>query len=86
MTADKKSYRQIKPCHSDIFEEYSLLSYQQENYKAADQKPQSRQKAVCRVWFTKYFYKYQEPEPSEKLAKEFQDLENQVRNKINKLF
>lgn len=43
-------------------------------------------KIGAEIPFTRYFYKYKQPEPSEKLAQLFQDLENQVRNKINKLF
>ena len=43
-------------------------------------------KIGAEIPFTRYFYKYSEPEPSEKLAQDFQNLENQVRNKINELF
>lgn len=43
-------------------------------------------KIGAEIPFTRYFYKYKQPEPSEKLAQVFQDLETQVRNKINKLF
>lgn len=43
-------------------------------------------KIGAEIPFTRYFYKYSQPEASETLAKTFQDLENQVRNKINGLF
>lgn len=43
-------------------------------------------KIGAEIPFTRYFYKYSEPEASEKLAQDFQELENQVRNKINALF
>lgn len=36
--------------------------------------------------FTKYFYKYQEPENSEKLEKEFLDIEASLNERIEKLF
>lgn len=36
--------------------------------------------------FTRYFYEYKEPTPSEKLLAKFQELEKQVREKINGLF
>lgn len=36
--------------------------------------------------FTKYFYKYQEPENSEKLEKEFLDIESSLNERIEKLF
>lgn len=36
--------------------------------------------------FTKYFYKYQEPENSEKLKKEFLDIEASLNERIEKLF
>ena len=57
-----------------------------ENATFADDRGEKVIKIGAEIPFTRYFYKYQEPEPSEKLAKEFQDLENQVRNKVNKLF
>ena len=57
-----------------------------ENATFADDRGEKNIKIGAEIPFTRYFYKYQEPEPSEKLAKEFQDLESQVRNKINKLF
>lgn len=57
-----------------------------ENATFAEDRGEKVIKIGAEIPFTRYFYKYQEPEPSEQLAKEFQDLENQVRNKINKLF
>ena len=57
-----------------------------ENATFADDRGEKNIKIGAEIPFTRYFYKYQEPEPSEKLAKEFQDLETQVRNKVNKLF
>lgn len=36
--------------------------------------------------FTRYFYKYQAPTPSEELAKQFIELENSVNKRIQKLF
>lgn len=36
--------------------------------------------------FTRYFYKYQAPTPSEELAKQFVELENSVNERIQKLF
>lgn len=36
--------------------------------------------------FTRYFYKYQAPTPSEELAKQFIELENSVNERIQKLF
>ena len=43
-------------------------------------------KTGAEIPFTRYFYKYQQPESSEKLAKEFTDIEEAVRTKINNLF
>ena len=57
-----------------------------ENATFADDRGEKIIKIGAEIPFARYFYKYQEPEPSEQLAKEFQDLENQVRNKVNKLF
>lgn len=57
-----------------------------ENATFADDYGEKIIKIGAEIPFTRYFYKYQEPEPSEQLVKEFQILESQVRNKINKLF
>ena len=43
-------------------------------------------KVGAEIPFTRYFYKYVEPQASEDLANEFQGLEEMVRAKINKLF
>lgn len=43
-------------------------------------------KTGAEIPFTRYFYKYQQPEPSEKLAQEFLDLEKSVDERIQKLF
>lgn len=43
-------------------------------------------KTGAEIPFTRYFYKYQQPEPSEKLAKEFMELEKSVNERIAKLF
>lgn len=43
-------------------------------------------KTGAEIPFTRYFYKYQQPEPSEKLAQEFMDLEQSVNERIQKLF
>ena len=43
-------------------------------------------KIGAEIPFTRYFYKYQQPTPSEELKKKFLDLENSVDDKIKKLF
>ena len=43
-------------------------------------------KVGAEIPFTRYFYKYVEPQASEDLANEFQSLEETVRAKINNLF
>ena len=43
-------------------------------------------KIGAEIPFTRYFYKYQHPTPSEELKKKFLDLENSVDDKIKKLF
>lgn len=43
-------------------------------------------KTGAEIPFTRYFYKYQQPEASEVLAKKFCDLEKNVKEQINKLF
>jgi len=43
-------------------------------------------KTGAEIMFTKYFYKYHEPETSEALAKRFAELEVKVDDRINKLF
>ncbi len=43
-------------------------------------------KTGAEIPFTRYFYKYQQPEASEVLAERFQALENSVNERIRKLF
>ena len=43
-------------------------------------------KTGAEIPFTRYFYKYQQPESSEKLAKKFAELEKSVDKRISKLF
>ena len=43
-------------------------------------------KTGAEIPFTRYFYKYQQPEPSEKLEQQFIDLEKSVNERIQKLF
>lgn len=43
-------------------------------------------KIGAEIPFTRYFYEYKEPTPSEELLAKFQELEKQVRENINKLF
>ena len=43
-------------------------------------------KTGAEIPFTRYFYKYQQPKPSEKLEQQFIDLEKSVSERIQKLF
>lgn len=43
-------------------------------------------KTGAEIPFTKYFYKYEQPVPSEELAKQFAELEKSVASRIAKLF
>ncbi|ERT57217.1 hypothetical protein [Peptoniphilus sp. BV3C26] len=43
-------------------------------------------KTGAEIPFTRYFYKYQAPRPSEELAKEFLELEDLVNQKVKELF
>lgn len=43
-------------------------------------------KTGAEIPFTRYFYKYQQPESSEKLEQQFIDLEKSVNERIQKLF
>lgn len=43
-------------------------------------------KVGAEIPFTRYFYKYQQPTPSEELEKQFVELEQSVRARIQKLF
>ncbi|MDO5037912.1 MAG: N-6 DNA methylase [Tissierellia bacterium] len=54
-----------------------------------EEKPEAKKpvfKTGAEIPFTRYFYKYQAPRPSEDLAQEFLDLEAQVKKKIKDLF
>lgn len=57
-----------------------------ENATFEDDMLAKRVKIGAEIPFTRYFYKYQEPTPSEDLLKKFKELENSVRNKIDGLF
>jgi type I restriction enzyme M protein len=43
-------------------------------------------KTGAEISFTRYFYKYQQPVPSEKLKAKFLDLEKSVSERVAKLF
>ena len=43
-------------------------------------------KIGAEIPFTRYFYKYKAPTPSNELAAKFIELENSVSERINKLF
>lgn len=43
-------------------------------------------KTGAEISFTRYFYKYQQPIPSEKLAEQFMELEESVNARVTKLF
>lgn len=43
-------------------------------------------KTGAEIPFTRYFYKYQAPTPSDELAKKFVSLEESVNKRISKLF
>ena len=43
-------------------------------------------KIGAEIPFTRYFYKYQEPQSSEELAKKFIELEESISSRIQKLF
>ena len=45
-----------------------------------------RIKTGAEIPFTRYFYKYQAPRPSEELAREFLELEELVNQKVKELF
>lgn len=60
------------------------------NAKAFFDEDLSKKKPIIKtgaeIPFTRYFYKYQQPEPSEKLEQQFIDLEKSVNERIQKLF
>ena len=43
-------------------------------------------KTGAEIPFTRYFYKYQQPTPSEELEKKFAELEASVSDRVKKLF
>ncbi len=43
-------------------------------------------KTGAEIPFTRYFYKYEEPTPSEELEKQFLDLEEEVSTRVAELF
>ena len=43
-------------------------------------------KTGAEIPFTRYFFKYQKPQPSEELAKQFVELEASVSERIKRLF
>ena len=45
-----------------------------------------RIKTGVEIPFTRYFYKYEAPRPSEELAREFLELEELVNQKVKELF
>ena len=57
-----------------------------ENATFDDDQGQKVVKIGAEIPFTRYFYKYKQPESSESLAAKFQELENTVRVKIDGLF
>lgn len=57
-----------------------------ENATFEDDMLAKKVKIGAEIPFTRYFYKYQEPTPSEDLLKKFKELENIVREKIDGLF
>lgn len=57
-----------------------------ENATFEKDKGQKTIKIGAEIPFTRYFYKYIEPTPSEKLLKKFQDLEASVQENIKKLY
>ncbi len=57
-----------------------------ENATFEDDMLAKKVKIGAEIPFARYFYKYQEPTPSEDLLKKFKDLEDAVREKIDGLF
>lgn len=57
-----------------------------ENATFAEDRGQKTIKIGAEIPFTRYFYKYQAPTPSEELEKKFIELESSVAARINKLF
>lgn len=64
----------------------AFFEAEDENATFEDDMLAKKVKIGAEIPFTRYFYKYQEPTPSEDLLKKFKDLENTVREKIDGLF
>ena len=64
----------------------AFFEAENENATFEDDMLAKKVKIGAEIPFTRYFYKYQEPTPSEDLLKKFKDLENAVRGKIDGLF
>ena len=64
----------------------AFFEAEDENATFEDDMLAKKVKIGAEIPFTRYFYKYQEPTPSEDLLKKFKDLEDAVREKIDGLF
>ena len=64
----------------------AFFEAEDENATFKDDMLAKKVKIGAEIPFTRYFYKYQEPTPSEDLLKKFKELENTVREKIDGLF
>lgn len=64
----------------------AFFEAEDENATFEDDMLAKKVKIGAEIPFTRYFYKYQEPTPSEDLLKKFKDLEDIVREKIDGLF
>lgn len=64
----------------------AFFEAEDENATFEDDMLAKKVKIGAEIPFTRYFYKYQEPTPSEDLLRKFKNLENTVREKIDGLF
>ncbi len=64
----------------------AFFEAEDENATFEDDLLAKKVKIGAEIPFTRYFYKYQEPTPSEDLLRKFKELENSVREKIDGLF
>ena len=64
----------------------AFFEAEDENATFEDDLLAKKVKIGAEIPFTRYFYKYQEPIPSEDLLKKFKELEKNVREKIDRLF
>lgn len=69
-----------------IHDAKAFFEAEDENATFEDDMLAKKVKIGAEIPFTRYFYKYQEPTPSEDLLKKFKDLEDTVREKIDGLF